>query len=350
LTEQVAASIEELGWDDAREAEFAPFRADGLVPGRVAIEHKIAYVLMTGAGETWAELPGRLRHEGVKPAVGDWVAIQPIDGGRAQVQAVLERRTKFSRKTLQTAEEQVLATNVDVVFLLQALTSDLNVRRLERYLTMGWESGATPVVVLTKSDVCDDVQGLVEIVEAVALGVPVHPISNVTGEGLDDVRAYLHGNRTAALLGSSGVGKSTLVNRLMGEEVLATQELRADGKGRHTTSHRQLLLVPGGGIVIDTPGMRELQLWESETGLEETFDDVESLAAGCRFSDCKHEHEPGCAVTAALLDGSLAPERMESYRKLQRELRALQLKTDARARAEQRREYRIRERAMRKKP
>ena len=200
----------------------------------------------------------------------------------------------------------MLAANVDAVFLVMSLNEDFNVRRLERYLTMAWESGAQPVIVLTKTDLCPDFELRVLEVEAIAFGVPVHAISSLTGDGLDLVRAHLSPGRTIALLGSSGVGKSTLVNTLAGEELLATQEIREDdGEGRHTTTHRQLVLLPGGGLVLDTPGMRELQLWESSDGLAETFGDVEELAAQCRFSDCAHRTEPGCAVQAALEDGTL---------------------------------------------
>jgi ribosome biogenesis GTPase / thiamine phosphate phosphatase len=335
-----------LGWNPALEEQFAPHADDGLEPARVAVEHRGAYGLYTEHGEKPAELAGRLRHaadsRGDLPAVGDWVAVSgPAGDTPVRIHAVLPRRTKFSRMAAtdhgQTIE-QVVAANVDVVFLTAGLDGDLNIRRLERYLTLGWESGAAPVVVLTKADLCDDVDAAVLEVESVAFGVPVHPISNLTGDGVDALTQYFEDNRTVAALGSSGVGKSSLVNRLAGEEVMATGDLRADGRGRHTTSNRQLLLLPGGGLFLDTPGMRELRLWESEEGLAAAFDDVAAVAAACRFNDCAHETEPGCAVRAALADGALDPERLASWRKLQRELRHLAVKQDARLRSQARKE------------
>lgn len=358
--------LSRLGWTPDRERSFAPHAADGLEPARVAVEHRGAYVLYTARGERPAEAAGRLRHladsRAELPAVGDWVAIALRDcvgdginpvpkavptAERALVQAVLPRRTVFSRMAAsdqgRVAEEQVVAANVDVLFLVAGLDGDLNLRRLERYLTLAWESGAQPVAVLTKADLCPDVAEAVLGVEAVAIGVPVHAVSNVTGEGLDGLRPYFDGNRTVAALGSSGVGKSTLVNRLTGEELMETGDLRRDGRGRHTTTNRQLLLLPGGGLFLDTPGMRELRLWESEDGLDAAFDDVTSVAAGCRFSDCNHETEPGCAVREAL-----APVRFASWRKLQNELEHLARKQGARLQAEARKERRRLARSRRK--
>jgi ribosome biogenesis GTPase len=345
-----------IGWTPACEDQFAPHAAGGLEPARVAVEHRGAYLLYTARGERPAELSGRLRHavdsRDELPAVGDWVAVADPDGAeRALVQAVLPRRTKFSRMAAtdhgQTIE-QVVAANVDVVFLVAGLDGDLNLRRLERYLTLGWESGAEPVVVLTKADLCADVEGATLEVESVAMGVPVHAVSNVTGDGVDALARYFAGDRTVAALGSSGVGKSSLVNCLAGEELMATGDLRADGRGRHTTTSRQLLVLPAGGLFLDTPGMRELRLWESDDGLAAAFDDVAAAAARCRFADCAHETEPGCAVRAALADGSLDPERLTSWRKLQNELRHLALKQDARLRSEARKERRRFARSRRK--
>jgi ribosome biogenesis GTPase / thiamine phosphate phosphatase len=342
-----------LGWTPAHEEQFASHAADGLEPARVAVEHRGAYGLYTARGEKPAELAGRLRHaaasRGDLPAVGDWVAVSgshtPI------VQAVLPRRTKFSRMAAndhgQTIE-QVVAANVDVIFLTAGLDGDLNARRLERYLTLAWESGAQPVVVLTKADLCEDVDSVVLEVDATTFGVPVHPVSNLTGEGVEALAGYFADDRTVAALGSSGVGKSSLVNCLAGDELMATGDLRADGRGRHTTSNRQLLLLPGGGLYLDTPGMRELRLWESEEGLAAAFDDLAAVAVRCRFSDCAHETEPGCAVRAALADGSLDPERLVSWRRLQGELRHLALKQDAGLRSEARKERARFARSMRK--
>ena len=345
-----------LGWDAERQARFVEHEPLGLVPGRVAVQHRGAYDVITDRGELRCEVPQRLVRQAASPAdlpaVGDWVAVEPTEAGKGVIQAVLPRRTRFSRLAAhdpgsQTTHEQVVAANVDVVFVVTSITDDLSARRLERYLTLGWESGARPVVLLTKADLVDDTAPAIAEVSAVAFGVPVHAVSVRTGVGLDAVLAELPPGDTAALLGSSGVGKSTLINTLLGEELLATQEVRSDGKGRHTTVRRELIRLPGGGLVIDTPGMRELQLWVADHGLEEAFDDVTSLFAGCRFNDCSHESEPDCAVLAALADGTLTPERWDSYRKLERELAALELRLDKQAQAAQRRRYRSLNRASR---
>ena len=339
-------ALQDLGWTDSHTTEFEPHAAAGLVPARVAAQHRGSYSVFTELGELRAEPAGRLSHEasgaGDLPAVGDWVAVAARPDERAAtIQHVFARRTKFSRKVAMNAsEEQVLAANVDTVFLLMSLNEDFNLRRLERYMTMAWESGAQPVVVLTKTDLCPEWELRVLEVEAIAFGVSVHAISSVTGDGLDLVRSHLEPGRTIALLGSSGVGKSTLVNTLAGEELLATQDIREDdGEGRHTTTHRQLVLLPGGGLVLDTPGMRELQLWESSDGISETFTDVEEIAAKCRFSDCAHKTEPGCAVQAAIEDGTLPFARWASYKKLQRELAHLERRLDKRLQSEQRKRW-----------
>lgn len=334
-----------LGWDDVRAGQFSPHAAAGLIPGRVAVQHRGAYDVLTELGELRCDVRGRLYDESSSaadlPAVGDWVAVMPRPGEQTgTIEAVLPRRTRFSRKTAwQAAEEQVLAANVDVVLLVTSLNEDFDLRRLERYLTLARESGAAPVVVLTKADLHPDPDAAVAEAEAVALGVPVIAVSTHTGRGLDAVRSYLGPGVTAALLGSSGVGKSTLVNTLAGERLLATQEIRSDGKGRHTTVRRELVQLPDGALVIDTPGMRELQLWVADEGLEETFEDVTSLFEHCRFSDCAHEVEPGCAVQEAIDEGRLAPERWESYLKLQAELAHLERRLDRRAEAEARRRW-----------
>jgi ribosome biogenesis GTPase len=342
--------LQRLGWSPFFAEPFQQYESDGLVPGRVAVQERGSYLVYTEDGERWAEVTGRLRHDTASsadfPAVGDWVALDD------RIHAVLPRRTKFSRKVafLKT-EEQVLAANVDVVFLVMALTErDFNPRRLERYLATAWESGAEPVVVLSKADLCDDVPGHLAEAEGVAYGVPVHVTSAVTGDGLDALRASFAGDRTAALLGSSGVGKSTLINAFLGSELLRTNEIRADGRGRHTTTHRELVPLPEGGLLLDTPGMRELQLWTADSGLDETFTDVTELAARCRFNDCSHDGEPGCAVRAALAEGSLEAERYASYEKLQRELRHLEVRLDKRLQAEERKKRRTFAKSLRQMP
>ncbi|MDX6514215.1 MAG: ribosome biosis GTPase / thiamine phosphate phosphatase, partial [Gaiellaceae bacterium] len=270
----VSLSLERLGWTPDLEREFEIHRDAGLTAARVAQQHRGAYVLLGEEGELWAESTGRLHRDGPQPAVGDWVGYMPgTGGGRALVHEVLPRRSAFVRRAAGSAvEEQVVAANVDVVFIVTALTErDLKPRRIERYLTLTWESGADPVIVLTKADLCEDVEAMVAEVEAVALGVPIHVVSNVTGEGIEALYRWPAGNRTVALLGSSGVGKSSLVNALAGEEVLAVGEIREDGRGRHTTTHRELVPLPNGGLVLDTPGMRELQLWDADEGLAASF-------------------------------------------------------------------------------
>jgi ribosome biogenesis GTPase / thiamine phosphate phosphatase len=335
-----------LGWTPELDAAFETYAADGLAPGRVVAEHRGGYVVHGEAGEALARARGRLHDAavvgGLLPAVGDWVAYRPAE---AVVEAVLPRRSKLSRKTpLKEAEEQVLVANVDLVFLVTGLDRDFSVRRLERYLAIAWESGASPVVVLTKLDLCDDPLKLLTA-ESTAMGVPVVAVSNVTGEGLPALDALLEPARTVVLVGSSGVGKSTLINRLLGEETIVTREVRRDGRGRHTTRHRELFVLPGGALLIDTPGLRELQLWEGD--LDDAFRDVVELAGECRFNDCAHETEPDCAIRAALADGTLDPERLKAYHKLQRELAATAARADRRLQAERKRRWRQRARESR---
>ncbi len=348
MTSSVTASpLTRLGWDERWAAAFAEHAEAGRLPGRVGAQHRGAYDLICEHGSRRAAAATRLAREGELPAVGDWTA---LDVDRGLIDAVLPRRTAISRKEVwQAAREQVLAANIDVAFLVQALPHDFNPRRLERYLAMAWESGAQPVVLLTKTDLIGDPDAWVAETEAVTLGAcPVVALSAVTGEHLHEVTQFLDGNRTGVLLGSSGVGKSTLVNVLAGRDVLATQEVRADDhRGRHTTTHRQLLVLPGGGVVLDTPGIRELQLWDADLG--QAFGDVEEVAARCRFADCRHAREPGCAVRAALADGSLPADRWQSYVKLQRELAALEVRRNHLLRQEQVRESKIRERASRRR-
>ncbi|MGH3023883.1 MAG: ribosome small subunit-dependent GTPase A [Gaiellaceae bacterium] len=350
MSHQLAA----LGWNPSRDEEFGPHAAGGCAPARVVAQHRGAYVVHGETGERPAEVAGHLRHAAAGPAqlpvVGDWVAVRDDAAADAAiVHAMLSRQTAFSRKGAGVeAVEQVAAANVDVVFLVSAFGPDLNLRRLERYLAAGWESGAEPVVVLNKRDLDEEPAVALAEVEAVAFGVPVHAVSAADGSGVDELARYLAGNRTIALLGSSGVGKSSLVNRLLDSERQDVAGLRGGGKGRHTTTRRELFPVSGGGLLLDTPGMRELGLWDAGEGVDRTFADVAELAAKCRFADCAHESEPGCAVLAALADGRLDAARLESYRKLLRELQHLELKADSAARAEQRRRRRRFARSLRR--
>jgi len=333
--------LRELGWND----ELAENLEPGLAPGRVAAVHRGAFDVWTEPGSVRTRLPGRAMHDGLDVGVGDWVGLS--DG---LIRTVLPRRSAIVRNAAGlTTTAQTLAANIDVALVVSSLGPDLEPRRIERYLVTIWESGASPEIVLTKADRLEDPWELVAEVEAVALGVPVHVVSAVTGQGCDALRAGITPGTTAVLLGSSGVGKSTLVNRWLGDDVMATKETREDDdEGRHTTTHRQILVLPGGGLVIDTPGLRELQLWTADSAaLDTTFADIEELAADCRFGDCTHSHEPGCAVLAAVESGELPPERLQSWRKLQRELRAIAMRHDIRLRKEEGRKWRLRTREAR---
>ncbi len=336
--------LDTYGWSEALQRDFAPYAADGMAPARVIMQQRGQYGLASGTGELRGQISGKLAREappGGYPAAGDWVAVGADDAGGATIHHVLTRRTAFVRKASGSGGGvQVVAANVDVAFLTASLNADLNPRRLERYLAAAWQSGAAPVVLLTKADLCEDVAGAVAGVEAFAAGAPVHALSSLTGEGLEAIARYLAPGRTAVMVGSSGAGKSTLANALLGSEHMATQAIRAaDARGRHTTSHRELILLPGGGLLLDTPGMRELGLWDSDEGLAATFEDIETLAADCRFADCGHSNEPGCAVRAALEAGDLDAERWRSFQKLRRELAFLESKEDPSLRAAKRREW-----------
>jgi ribosome biogenesis GTPase / thiamine phosphate phosphatase len=344
--------LELLGWDDAWADLFGPWAAGGHRPGRVVSAHRGGDLVAAAQGELLAQATGRLRHlAGLSvaglPAVGDWVALR--DG---RIHAVLPRRTAVTRRTPGTnAGEQVLAANVDLVVVVVAPGRDANPRRVERLLALAWESGGQPVVVLGRADLCPewgtDVATELAGLAAVAPGVRVLALSCYTGQGVDEIAAMLAPGRTAVLLGSSGVGKSTLVNRLAGRDLLATGEVRDDGRGRHTTTTRQLVVLAGGGLVIDTPGLRELGLWTNGAGTAAAFDDVEALAAGCRFDDCRHRTEPGCAVLQALEDGRLPAERFAAWEKLQRELAWAERRADPLAAANRRRHIRALSRSIR---
>ena len=347
--------LDALGWDDSVAHAYAPWTdKPDLTPGRVIIEFNYIYRVATEAGEIEAVVAGRVKHHassrGELPAVGDWVVVRKRpDEDRGAIVAVLPRRSRFSRRMAgQVTDEQVVAANADVVFIVMALDHDFSVRRLERYLLMARESGAAPVVLLTKPDLYNDVPARVGEVNAVAGDVPVHVLSPKHNQGLEQVAQYLTAARTGALLGSSGVGKSTIINRLVGSDVQRTRDVReSDSKGRHTTSHRELVRLPGGGLVIDTPGMRELQLWDATDAVSETFDDIEALALTCHFTDCRHRDEPRCAVKTAVDEGRLSAARHASYLTLQDELSHLARQQDERAQLEQKRRGRIGAKALR---
>jgi ribosome biogenesis GTPase / thiamine phosphate phosphatase len=326
--------INDYGWSETLHGQFmahaATHQAEGrtaatLTPARIIIQRRDFYRIITAHGEADAQLSGRFRftaEEGGHPVAGDWVCVLMAAGhGTASIQHRLPRRTAFVRKAAGHGQAaQVVAANIDIAMLVTSLNADLNLRRLERALAVAWESGATPVIVLTKMDLCDDPDPQIAQVEAIANGVRILPVSARAGQGLEALRALILPGTTAAVVGTSGVGKSTLVNALLGEERMATQAIRAaDARGKHTTSHRELILLPGGGCILDTPGMREIGLWDVEEGLTTVFADIEDLATHCRFRDCTHTSEPGCAVQHALAEGSLEEARWHSYIKLQRE-------------------------------
>ncbi|HEY7059121.1 MAG TPA: ribosome small subunit-dependent GTPase A [Vicinamibacterales bacterium] len=341
-------TLDDLGWSSRFDAAFDSHRAAGLVPARVSLEHTHIYRVLTPEGERLARISGRLRHHAMEradfPVVGDWVAIDPPSpSADARIRAVLPRFSRFSRRASgDVTEEQVIAANIDVVFLVSGLDGDFNPRRIERYLLTAWDTGASPVIVLNKTDLVDDPQAFVEEVEVAAQGVPVVAVSARRPETMGVLRNRLGRGRTGALLGSSGVGKSSIVNALIGEELLRTRDVRiADSRGRHTSTSRQMILLPEGGILIDTPGLREIQLWDTGEGLAGAFADIEALAESCRFRDCRHDTEPGCAVTEAVADGRLDAGRLESYRKLQLEQQFRVRQQDVHAQLEQKRRFKI---------
>ena len=335
--------IHSYGWSDTLQHDFAPFAAQGLIPGRILVQQRGQYGLVTDLGELTGQISGKLARDaepGGYPAVGDWVAVaaRPEEHA-ATIHAVLPRRTAFVRRAADSfATEQVVAANVDLALLVASMNADLSPRRLERYLATAWQSGAKPVVVLTKADLAEDPDGNIADAESVAFGAPVLAVSAITGQGMDTLAALLKPGETAVLVGSSGVGKSSLVNALAGAELMDTGGIREDdARGRHTTTHRELIRLPAGAmvpgaLVLDTPGMRELGLLDADEGLSTTFEDVEAIAGSCRFSDCHHGAEPGCAVRAALESGELDPGRWKSFVKLQKELRYQHLKDSPDAR------------------
>lgn len=303
---------------------------DNLYLARVSVQHKDIYKVITEEGEALAEVSGKFRNEALGtesfPAVGDWVMVDRLNdiNGNAIIHHVLRRKSAFERKVAGNRRDiQIVAANIDIIFICMALNNDFNIRRLERYISVAWDSMATPVIILTKSDLCDNVLEKQLEVESVAIGIDVLVTSSMSGEGYELIKNYIGKEKTVAFIGSSGVGKSTLINKLMGEEILLTNGLRNDDKGRHTTTHRELLSLPQGGVVIDTPGMRELQFITGD--VDKSFSDIDEIASNCKFSDCNHESEPGCAVRKAIEDGIIDIERFESYKKIQKELKYAEL-------------------------
>lgn len=326
--------LRSIGWTDERTEELQERFSDAL-PARISAQHLGAYDLLTEIGPMTGQVSGRLRHisrsPSELPAVGDWVAIRTTDATSVVIEGVLERKSTLSRKVAGVVtDEQIIGANIDVLFVVCALDDDLNLRRIERYLSVAWQSGALPTIVLTKSDLCDDVVEIQAAVEKIAPETDVFVVSDKDPSSVAALYESIQPGTTLGLVGSSGVGKSTLLNLFAGQEVMPTGDLRRDGKGRHTTSHRQLIPLPHGVTVIDTPGMREIQLWDVSGGISTAFEDIEALAAGCRFSDCSHLHEPGCAVKEAVKDGTLPHARLESYEKQIRELASLEARRDKR--------------------
>ena len=327
-------NLEAYGWNDFFAGSFAPFAEQGCSAGRVTVQHKTQYELYTELGELRAETTGKMQYEARSkddlPVVGDWVVIRRRDEDMATIFDILPRQSKFSRKAAgEKTEEQIVAANIDIVFLVTGLDGDYNLRRMERYLVAAAESGAAPVIVLNKVDLCSDIAPVIQEVDSIALGVPIIVMSALNDQGLEELLSHIKAGTTGALLGSSGVGKSTIINHLLGQEILKTKEVREnDDRGRHTTTRRELILLPSGGLLMDTPGMRELQLWGGDEGIKDAFDDVTALAQQCRFRDCRHGPEPGCAVQQAIENGILATDRFEGYLKLQKEIAYLHRKED----------------------
>ncbi len=317
--ESLPYSLDDLGWDSFFQNNFKALNLSGTVPARIASEYKESFQAYNQHGELTAIISGKLRYqseaEDQYPAVGDWAAVKPLPGeSKAVIQALLPRKSKFSRKAAgDRTEEQIVSANIDTVFIVGGMDGgrSFNLRRIERYVTLAWSSGAVPVIVLNKVDLCPDIDAVILQAEAAAPGVAIHPVSAKEQTGLDALRNYLGRGKTAAFLGSSGVGKSALINALLGAEKQKTGEVREDDKlGRHTTTRRELIMLPGGGMVIETPGMREIQMWADEEDLHMAFPDIERLAGQCRFSDCSHNAESGCAVKAAVESGDLDPARL----------------------------------------
>ena len=353
-------NIKSLGFTNFFEDQLSVLleekKYENCVPARVSLEHKHAYRVISENGEWLASVSGLYAYESFSraeyPAVGDWVLVEKMDGeNRAIIHKMLKRKSQFSRKIAgREIEEQIVAANVDIVLLVMSLNADFNIRRLERYLVAAWDSGATPIIVLTKADLCEDIDSSLSEVEAAAMGVDIFVTSSYTGEGIEQIRQLFKEGVTGALLGSSGAGKSTLTNALYGEVKMEVSDIREDdAKGRHTTTHRELVSLPGGGCLIDTPGMRELQLWDQGDSLASSFKDIEEFASACRYRDCTHKKEPGCAVNLAIDNGNLEQARLQSYFKLQKELAFLERKTNTQAKLAEQRKWKQISKGQKKK-